>query len=146
MTSPADLRRLLAEATPLPWEPDTWYVANGLGWHAAGPRHVARDDGSDPMVMAQTDAALIAAAVNALPALLARLEELELATLRGVRILPEPIDIVPGEVTLIAETLSCDGVVACHLDWPHGGWVVPVSPRSSDEARLDILRRLMRAP
>lgn len=66
----ADLRRLLAEATPGPWDvmgprARHWY------WIGAG----VEDDPADDLSLA--DAKLITATVNALPALLDRMEKLE---------------------------------------------------------------------
>ena len=79
MTDHAELRRLLDEATPGPWEylsigPDDSYRVVAKAWGVAA----ACD---------YKDARLIVAAVNAIPALLDELDRLQ-ATLAGVRALP----------------------------------------------------------
>lgn len=82
----AELRRLLAEATPGPWSANAWYGEDG-GWCAVGPLHefekedeggpdgYSQDEpGSPPHQRAKRDGELIAAMRNALPALLTEAE------------------------------------------------------------------------
>lgn len=79
------LRALLAAATPRPWHTDVWYGNDDGGWAAIGPHCTASeaDDFDDAPESpsydrAMADAALIAAAVNALPELLDEVERLDL--------------------------------------------------------------------
>lgn len=76
-----ELRRLLAAVTPGQWTADEWFGSDEGGWCAIGP-HRQVEDGeddapdSDCHKAAQRDSALLAAAVNALPALLDGIERL----------------------------------------------------------------------
>jgi hypothetical protein len=86
-----ELRRLLAEATPGPWEysPSDSYCDCGKGcetpatcddWYTACTASVPQAhtvDCGDYFGLSDNNAALIVAAVNALPALLDRIEKLE---------------------------------------------------------------------
>lgn len=78
------LRALLDAATARPWRADVWYGTDDGGWAAIGPHCVASEaDGFDDAPetpsydQAMADAALIAAAVNALPELLDEVERLD---------------------------------------------------------------------
>jgi hypothetical protein len=69
------LRALCEAATPGPWAEAVWYGTNEGGWAAIGPHHAGADDecdddASDNHARAEHDAAFIAAARTALPALL----------------------------------------------------------------------------
>ena len=82
-TDVQELRALLAVATVRPWRADVWYGTDDGGWAAIGPHCVASEaDGFDDAPetpsydQARADAALIAAAVNALPELLDEVERL----------------------------------------------------------------------
>ena len=66
------LRELLSKATPGPWEPTNTTTVNCNYACGSGPWIIS--DRNDPQVIA--DAALIAAAVNALPELLDEVERL----------------------------------------------------------------------
>lgn len=74
----AELRGLLEAATPGPWacneEPEGWMPHEGRVW-ATGMPHDLADEVAD--TLDHRDAAFIAAARNALPALLDRLEAAE---------------------------------------------------------------------
>jgi len=101
-----ELRELLEKATPGPWAEHTHYCSfdySASRAFGAGPDHLAKHSGCaipDDHPQAITDAQLIAAAVNTLPALLDRVEELEdaaselleTADLRGDADLPHPED------------------------------------------------------
>lgn len=83
MVDTTKLRALLAVATARPWRTDVWYGTDDGGWAAIGPHCVASEaDGFDDAPetpsydQAMADAALIAAAVNALPELLDEVERL----------------------------------------------------------------------
>jgi hypothetical protein len=80
MTDVQKLRALLAVATARPWRTDVWYGTDDGGWAAIGPHCVADgfDDAPESVSydQAMADAALIAAAVNALPELLDEVERL----------------------------------------------------------------------
>lgn len=79
-----ELARLRSEATQGEWTAEVW-LANDGGWCAVGPLCDEQDGdgadedepGCDAEMQAQKDARLIAAAVNALPQLLADSAELE---------------------------------------------------------------------
>ena len=87
MTELEDLKKLLAEATNRPWKANTadktgeeWLIASlgnsnedGLDYIVTTDRVRASELDGD----AKADAALIAAAVNALPGMIARVEEME---------------------------------------------------------------------
>jgi hypothetical protein len=78
MTSQPDFRKLLEEATSLPWEANTALNT----WIMAGPVHVATIPRAFDGDWSPSNAALIVAAVNALPEHLARIAELEAANER----------------------------------------------------------------
>ena len=75
------LERLEREATPGPWEPETWCGEYDPGWCGVGPLCLPSgeedpdDDGPESpcATRAATDAALIAALRNAAPAMIAEL-------------------------------------------------------------------------
>lgn len=80
-----EIRALADAATPGPWEPGTWYGTDDGGWAAIGPHHVGSEDehlphGCEPDCdhheQAKADARFIAAAREAVPALLAEVERL----------------------------------------------------------------------
>lgn len=80
----ADLERLDRAASPVPWQPKTWYGAEDGGFAAVGPHHVPDCEDADEDLepdgkyheRAKKDAALLAATRNALPSLLAELRRL----------------------------------------------------------------------
>ena len=80
-----ELRRVLAAATPGPWHTELETQARGKPWRVvASARSIICRVGRDDMPYVPADAELIAAAVNALPALLAVADaarELEEATI-----------------------------------------------------------------
>lgn len=83
MTDVQKLRALLDTASPRPWRADVWCGTDDGGWAAIGPHCVASEaDGFDDAPetpsydQAMADAALIAAAVNALPEMLDEVERL----------------------------------------------------------------------
>ena len=80
-----ELRRVLAAATPGPWHTELETQARGKPWRVvASARSIICRVGRDDMPYVPADAALIAAAVNAAPALLAVADaarELEAATI-----------------------------------------------------------------
>lgn len=88
----ANLRRLLAEATPGPWSVETTTTANGHYACGSGPWILASTN--DPRVVA--DARLIAALVTAAPELLAAAELVGLAA-RPLRSVQEQIDSLTRE-------------------------------------------------
>lgn len=75
-------REAIAKATPGPWTADVWIETDGNGWRATGPHHEdqSHDHGSEPGCpdeqAAQTDAAFIALARQALPDALEEIERL----------------------------------------------------------------------
>lgn len=91
MTAPteAELRRLLAEATPGPWH--AWRhgehsLYKGPGVEAGAGTYIC-ETATDGMGLGDADAALIVAAVNALPSLLDRMAALEEANGRLMKAL-----------------------------------------------------------
>ena len=86
------LRELCAKATPGPWESNVWIETDGDEWRATGPGHDehASDYGSEPggpdEQAAQADAAFIAAARTAVPALLDECDALRAALREALEI------------------------------------------------------------
>lgn len=84
------LKQLCAQATSGPWTADVWIETDGNGWRATGPHHEDHDCWTEPGCpdeqAAQRDAAFIAAAREAVPALVAEVERLTDAKLYGEKV------------------------------------------------------------
>ena len=74
MIDTAELKRLVEASTPGPWQ---LMAGDPLAVDAHQAVYFAKMTGATPVTRLANNAALIVAAVNALPALLARVEELE---------------------------------------------------------------------